>query len=74
MKNKETWEEANSYIYKACIISLICSISFIGLTNLLDLKLPKVVYYIVEVLILVGPIVLTEIHLRKFNKSKDLNN
>ncbi|MCR1848931.1 SdpI family protein [Paraclostridium sordellii] len=74
MNNKETWEEANSYIYKACIISLIVSISFIGLTNLLDLKIPKLVYYIVEILILVGPIVLTEIHLDKFNKSRSENN
>ncbi|MGX4600048.1 hypothetical protein [Faecalimicrobium sp. JNUCC 81] len=74
MKDKETWEEANTYIYKTCTISLIFSMSFIGLTNLMDLKLPSVAYYIAEILILLGPIALTEIHLYKFNKNRGVNN
>lgn len=32
MKDKETWEEANNYIYKPCTMSFIFSICFIGLT------------------------------------------
>ncbi|WP_343101161.1 hypothetical protein [Romboutsia sp. MSSM.1001216sp_RTP31141st1_G3_RTP31141_220114] len=74
MKDKETWEEANAYIYKTCTMSLIFSISFIGLTNLMNLKLPSAVYHIVEILIFLGPIVLTEIHLYKFNKCRGVNN
>jgi hypothetical protein len=74
MKDKETWEEANLYIYKACKISLIFSISFILLTNLIDFKLPNSVYTIARILILCGPIVLTEIHLQKFNKCRGINN
>lgn len=66
MKDKETWEEANNYIYKVCTISLIFSIGIFVLTNLMNLKLPSTVYYIAEILILFGPIVLTEIHLYKF--------
>lgn len=74
MKDKETWEEANNYIYKACTIFLIFAISFVGLTNLMDLKLPSAVYCISEILIIAGPIVLTEIHSYRFNKNKDSNN
>lgn len=74
LKDKEIWEEANTYIYKTCIISLIFSISFIGLINLMNLKLPSTAYYIAEMLILFGPIVLTEIHLHKFNKYRGVNN
>ncbi|MEG2868720.1 MAG: SdpI family protein [Terrisporobacter sp.] len=74
MKDKETWEEANTYIYKTCTLSLIFSISFIVLTNIMNLKLPNAVYYIAEILILFGPIVLTEIHLHKFNKHRGVNN
>lgn len=74
MKDKETWKEANNYIYKACTMSFIFSISFIGLTNLMNLKLPSEVYHIARILILLGPMVLTEIHLYKFNKYRGVNN
>ncbi|RDY27744.1 hypothetical protein CHL78_008470 [Romboutsia weinsteinii] len=74
MKDKETWEEANTYFYKACIISLIFAIIFIGLTKLMNLKLSSVVYFTTQILIFLGPIVSTEIHLYKFNKYRDVNN
>ncbi|MGL5718902.1 MAG: SdpI family protein [Paraclostridium sp.] len=74
MKDKETWEEANNYIYKPCTVSLIFSICFISLSNLMNLKLPSIVYYIVILLIILGPIVSTEIHICKFNKNRGVYN
>lgn len=70
MKNKKSWEEANTYIYKTCTLSLIFSIIFTVLTNTMNLKLPNSIYLIAEILILFGPIALTEIHLHKFNKNQ----
>lgn len=74
MKDKETWEEANNYIYKASSVSLIFAISFIVVTKLMNLKHSSLVYAIVQILIFLVPIVSTEIHLYKFNKCKNINN
>lgn len=74
MKDRETWEEANNYIYKACTRSLIFAVSFMILTKLMNLEVPNLLYCMVEILILLGPIVLTEVHLYKFNKYRDVNN
>ena len=73
MKDKETWEEANIYIYKACTMSLIFAVSFMGLTKLMDLQVSNSFYCIGEILTLFGPIVLTEVHLYKFNKYRNVN-
>ncbi|MGL5692454.1 MAG: SdpI family protein [Peptostreptococcaceae bacterium] len=74
MKNKETWKEANNYIYKASSVSLVFVISFMVVTKLMNLKHSSLVYCIVQILIFLGPIVSTEIHLYKFNKYKNINN
>lgn len=69
MKDKETWEEANNYIYKSSSVSLIFAISFIAITKLMNLKYSSLVYSIVQILIFLVPILSTEIHLYKFNKN-----
>lgn len=70
MKDKDTWIEANNYIFKTSIISLILSLSFIILTNFLDSKIINTIHIPIILLIICGPILLTEIHLRRFNKNK----
>lgn len=74
MKDRETWEEANNYIFKACTLSFIFSILFILVTSLLTLKILNIIYIIVILLVLFGPIISTEIHLRTFNKHISKNN
>ncbi|MDO4535330.1 MAG: SdpI family protein [Clostridium perfringens] len=68
MKDKDTWLEANNYFFKFSIISLIFSLLFTILTNFLDSKIINIIYIPIILLIICGPILLTEIHLRKFNK------
>lgn len=70
MKDKETWDEANSYIYKTCTFSFIVSVAVILGNKFLNIKLQDTVYYILIFGIIFGPIILTEIHLRRFNKNK----
>lgn len=70
MKNKETWDEANSYIYKPCTFSFIVSLVIILGAKLSNVKLQNTIYYILMFGIIFAPIILTEIHLRKFNKNK----
>ncbi|OSB08498.1 SdpI family protein [Paraclostridium bifermentans] len=70
MKDKETWDEANSYIYKPCIFSFIVSVAAILGNKFLNIKLQDTVYYILIFGIIFGPIILTEIHLRRLNKNK----
>lgn len=74
MKDKETWEEANNYIFKTCTLSFIFSILFIFTTNILELKVPDIIYILAILLILSGPIISTEIHLRTFNKTMNKDN
>lgn len=74
MKDKYSWEEANSYFYKICTLSLIFSVGFIGIINLIDLQVVRSVYTITRLLVVFGPIALIEIHLYKFNRYKGMNN
>ena len=69
-KDKTTWLEANNYFFKASINSLILSLSFTILINFLNSQIINIIYIPIILLILCGPILLTEIHLRKFNKNK----
>lgn len=70
IKDKDTWIEANNYIFKTSIVSLILSLFFFMLTSFLDLKIINIIYIPIILLIICGPILLTEVHLRKFNKNK----
>lgn len=70
MKDKETWDEANSYIYKPCTFSFIVSVAAILGNKFLNIKLQDKVYCSFIFGIIFGPIILTEIHLRRFNKNK----
>lgn len=74
MKDNDSWEEANSYFYKICKLSVIFSVGFVGLINLMDFQIVSSVYAITRLLIVFGPIALTEIHLNKFNRYKGINN
>lgn len=74
MKNKDSWEEANSYFYKICTLAVIFSVGFVGIINFSDLKIVRPVYTITRLLVVFGPIALTEIHLYKFNRYNDINN
>ncbi len=69
-KDKNTWIEANNYFFKASIISLVLSLSFVLLINFLDAKIINIIYIPIILIIICLPILLTEIHLRKFNKNK----
>ena len=69
MKDRETWEEANTFIFKPCILAFIFSVLAVLIPKVLNLVLPVVFYLAVLLVVLVGPILTTEIHLRKFNKS-----
>ncbi|RDY27262.1 hypothetical protein CHL78_009745 [Romboutsia weinsteinii] len=67
MKDRETWEEANTYIYKPCMLAFIISVLSVIIPKVFKLVLPEIFYYIVLSVVLIGPILMTEIHLRRFN-------
>lgn len=67
MKDKETWDETNSYIYKPCTFSFIVSVVVILGNEFLNIKLQDTIYYILIFGIIFVPIILTEIHLRRSN-------
>ncbi|WP_250673286.1 SdpI family protein (plasmid) [Paraclostridium ghonii] len=73
MKDKETWDEANSYIYKPCTFSFIVSLVVILGNKFLNVKLQNITYCILIFGITFGPIILTEIHLRRFNKNEKVS-
>lgn len=73
VKDKETWDEANSYIYKPCTFSFIVSLVVILGNKFLNINLQNAIYCILILGIIFGPIILTEIHLRRFNKSEKVN-
>ena len=70
MKDQTTWEEANSYIYKPCLISLILSLIVFFGDKFLDLYLSNNFYSIFVLILVFAPLILTEIHLRMFNRFK----
>lgn len=72
MKDKETWEEANNYILKPCIGVFIFSIIFTLIIRFFNLEISNIGYIVVSILILVSPIICTEIHIRRFNKIKEI--
>ena len=65
MRNEETWEEANNYILKPCVFVFIFSIIFTLIIRFFNLEISGI-------LILVSPIICTEIHIRRFNKTKEI--
>lgn len=73
MKDKETWDEANSYIYKPCTFSFIVSLVVILGNKFLNINLQNAIYCILILGIIFGPIILTEIHLRRFNKNEKVS-
>lgn len=72
-KDKETWYEANSYIYKPCTFSFIVSLVVILGNKFLNINLQNAIYCILILGITFGPIILTEIHLRRFNKNEKVS-
>lgn len=64
------WDEANSYIYKPCTFSFVVSLVVILGAKFLNVKLQNTIYYILMFGIIFAPIILTEIHLRRFNKNQ----
>lgn len=70
MKDRETWEEANNYIFKPCTIVFILSIIITLFINFLNLMINNMVYLSIMILIFVAPIFSTEIHIRRFNKKR----
>lgn len=71
-KDKDTWIEANNYFFKTTTISLMLSLSFFISTSFLHFKIINIIYIPIILLILCIPILLTEVHLRKFNKMNNL--
>ena len=72
MRNEETWEEANNYILKPCVFVFIFSIIFTLIIRFFNLEISDIGYIVVSILILVSPIICTEIHIRRFNKIKEI--
>ncbi|EGT3616235.1 SdpI family protein [Clostridium perfringens] len=71
MKDKETWEEANNYVYKPCLVDFIFSVIFTLILEIIDLEISNLGYILAVVLVFFGPIICTEIHIRRFNKKRD---
>lgn len=70
MRNEETWEEANNYILKPCIFVFIFSIIFTLIIRFFNLNISGLEYFLVGMFIISIPVICTEIHIRRFNKSK----
>lgn len=70
MRNEETWEEANNYILKPCIFVFIFSIIFTLIIRFFNLDISGLEYFLVGMFIISIPVICTEIHIRRFNKSK----
>ncbi|MDZ4993410.1 hypothetical protein GNF80_10585 [Clostridium perfringens] len=72
MKDRETWEEANNYIYKPSLVSFILSVIFTLILEKFSLEISNLGYILVMALVLLGPIICTEIHIRRFNKKREI--
>ena len=68
MQNKESWIFANNFFYKACSISLIFAITSTFIIEFMKLDISNLIYIMLQLLIFLFPVIITEFNLYKLNK------